>query len=312
MQAMGLLPSFDNTLGALFIGFSVSTMVYGVFLVQVYHYYHRYPSDKAGYKVIVALLLILETTHQAFNGHSVYYYAITNYMNMIALLDKPVWSLVFQLLGGAVVGAIVKLLFTLRVWRFSYGNVYALPALPDLVHLRVVGIVALGIGVLNDIGVAAALCYYLQSMRSSYTQSDSLIRSLTLYAVNTGVLTSAMSFATLIIYNFMPRNFIFVGCYFVQSKLYGVSFVATLNTRQIIRGRGTDGEAKGSPGFEIVVDRQCQTHSIPLQIATIKTDTSSRDVESGEGQERQQNSATFSALHDDFTEGQRPYYTVGW
>jgi hypothetical protein len=103
---------------------------------------------------------------------------------------------------------------------------YALSALPDLLNLRVVGIVALGIGVLNDIGIAFALCYYLQSMRLYYTQSDSIIRSLTLYAVNTGVLTSAMSFTTLIIFNFMPMNFIFVGCYFVLSKLYAVSFIA--------------------------------------------------------------------------------------
>jgi len=188
----------------------------------------------------------------------------------------------------------------------------ALPALPDLIQLRVVGTVALAIGVLNDIGVAIALCYYLQRMRSSYTQSDSLIRTLTLYAVNTGVLTSAMSFATLIIYNFMPKNFIFVGCYFVQSKLYGVSFVATLNTRQIIRGRGTEGDVKKSPGFEIVVDRQCHTLSIPLQTHSTKR-TSDQDIESrGEQEQRQQNFATFSASHDDFTEGQRPYYTVGW
>ena len=67
---MTTLPSFDNTLGALFIGFSVSTVrvlfvftrwlcwsfnrLYGMFLLQVLNYYRRYPLDKAGYKAIVS------------------------------------------------------------------------------------------------------------------------------------------------------------------------------------------------------------------------------------------------------------------
>ncbi|KAG6371580.1 hypothetical protein JVT61DRAFT_9290 [Boletus reticuloceps] len=233
---MVTLPSFDNTLGAL---------LYGVFLVQVYNYYRRYPSDKAGYKAIVVLLLLLETAHQAFIGHTVYWYSITNFLNIAALFGKPVWSLVFQVLIEAVVAAVVKFFFILRVWRFSYGNMWLtaflllldlgqlglaiyytvkidqLPALPDLVNLRVVGIITLGIGVLNDAGIAIALCYYLQKMRSSHTQSNYLIRNLTLYAVNTGALTSAMSLATLFVYNFMPTNFVFAGCYFVLSKRRG-------------------------------------------------------------------------------------------
>jgi len=321
------LPRFDNTLGALFVGFGVSAVLYGVFVVQVYIYYRRYPSDKAGYKAIVALLLLLETAHQAFIGHTVYYYTITNFLNVAALLGKPIWSLVFQLLEGAVVGAVVKFFFTLRVWRFSYGNVWLstfllllvfgqlgvaivftvksheLTTLADIINLRVLGIVSLGIGVVNDIGIAISLCYYLQTMRAYYTQSDSTIRSLTLYAVNTGVLTSAMSFTTLIIYNFMPRNFIFVGCYFVVSKLYAVSFIAALNTRQNVRGRGTDAEPKRSPGFQIVTGQRLSLN-IPLQTATIKRDD--LDIESHRAQENVPRSG------DDFLERERPYYTVGW
>ncbi|KAF8551281.1 hypothetical protein OG21DRAFT_1524560 [Imleria badia] len=301
---MASLPSFDNTLGALFVGFSMSTVLYGMFLLQVHNYYRRYPSDKAGYKAIF-LLRVLETAHQAFIAHALYYYSITNYMNMLALFGKPVWSLVFQLLAGAVVGSVVKFFFTLRVWRFSYGNVW-LTAF--LVSPSVLGIIALGIGVVNDIGIAIALCYYLQSMRSCYTH--------------------AMSFTTLIIYNFMPKNFIFVGCYFVLSKLYAVSFVAALNTRQIIRGRGTDGEPKKSQAFQIVTEQQhTRSLSIPLQTSTIKREDV-LEVESRVKQEVCQPSTDFKPLEwppqqqnavenapgfsDDLEEQQRPYYTVGW
>ncbi|KAG6376909.1 hypothetical protein JVT61DRAFT_940 [Boletus reticuloceps] len=91
---MAALPRLDNTLGALFVGFSV---FYGILFVQVYIYYRRYPSDKAGYKAILFLRL-LETVHQVFIGHTVYYYTITHFLDIAALLGKPIWSLVVRAL----------------------------------------------------------------------------------------------------------------------------------------------------------------------------------------------------------------------
>lgn len=59
------------------------------------------------------------------------------------------------------------ILTTYESVRFSRVN----PVIPDSVFLlQVLGIVALAIGVLTDIGIATALCYYLQSMRLYYTQ----------------------------------------------------------------------------------------------------------------------------------------------
>lgn len=40
----------------------------------------------------------------------------------------------------------------------------------------------------------------------------------------------------------LPGKFVFMTFYFIMSKLYAVSFLATLNTRTLIRGRGTDNE----------------------------------------------------------------------
>ncbi|KIJ64657.1 hypothetical protein HYDPIDRAFT_112055 [Hydnomerulius pinastri MD-312] len=320
-------PAFDNTLGALLIGFGASAVAYGMFTIQVYTYYRRYPSDKAGYKALVALLWILETADQALIGHCVYYYSITNYMNIAALFGKPVWSIILQMTIGALVGTVVKLCFSMRVWRFSYRNwwltgilmlltfgqmglaitftikSFELPGFPDLVNLRVVGSISLGLGVINDMAVAAALCYYLQSMRSSYSNADSMIRTLTIYAVNTGVLTSACSFATLIIFDFMPNNFIFICCYFVLSKLYAISFLATLNTRKIIRGRGTDREHGKTTSFQMVTDSMQRTINIPMQMPmpTIQEDL--------DYIEEYQKSQTRS---QDSTHSSAPHYAIGW
>ncbi|KAI0696019.1 hypothetical protein BC835DRAFT_1414558 [Cytidiella melzeri] len=287
----------DNTYGATFVGFAISTSLYGILCAQTYTYLRRYPLDKVWYKALVLLLWIIETTHQALIGHAAYYYTITyvrpivlllrasplrphsNWGNSAILLAAPIWSLVVSVslhvsvALGALAGSCVKMCFAMRVWRFSGGNNYvtALIVLLTvaqfasacvytaqglelssllLVHqLKLVGSLSLILGVATDVVTASALCWFLRNLKTGYKQDDSLVNVLTLYAINTGVLTSAVSLATMILYNLMPENFIFMACYFVLSKLYANSFLATLNTRRVTRGRGTDAETATMPTF---------------------------------------------------------------
>jgi hypothetical protein len=50
----------------------------------------------------------------------------------------------------------------------------------------------------------------------------------------------------------MPHNFIFVGFYFVLCKMFGISFMTTLNTRKAVRGKGTDQEDSPIPNSNAV------------------------------------------------------------
>ncbi|KDQ50502.1 hypothetical protein JAAARDRAFT_199904 [Jaapia argillacea MUCL 33604] len=296
MAQLALSLDLNSTLGADFVGFAVSSVVYGILTAQVYTYLKKYPLDKTGYKLLVASLWVLETVDQAFIGHQFYFYCITNYGNPLVLIDRPgIWSLVAQVEVGALAGSIVKACFAMRVYRFSNQNIYVsgliilmiltqlgemsffmllsrvtepydlkaprqpirfsgshgLKSLADLVTVKGLGSSSLALGVATDAVTAFALCYFLQGLRTGYAGSDSLVNSLTLYAVNTGILTSAFSLATLILYNIMPANFIFMAFYFVVSKLYAISFLATLNTRRIVRGQGTDRERSTGTTFQM-------------------------------------------------------------
>ncbi|KAI0087891.1 hypothetical protein BDY19DRAFT_953691 [Irpex rosettiformis] len=234
---------------------------------------------------------IVEAAHQALIGHASYYYSISNWGNTAVLLYAPIWSLVVEVLLGALAGTFVKLCFAMRVWRFSGGNIWItalivllsfaqlaaatvytvkglqLSSLLLVNQLKVVGSLSLILGVVTDFITAAALCWFLRNLRTGYKKDDSLVNLLTLYAVNTGVLTSAVSLATMILYNVMPGNFIFMGCYFVLSKLYANSFLATLNTRRVTRGRGTDAETGTMPTFLMVgkVTRHQPDHYVDHQ-----------------------------------------------
>ncbi|KAG1841929.1 hypothetical protein DFJ58DRAFT_807424 [Suillus subalutaceus] len=292
MSVEYLIPRFDNTLGALLVGFSVSATAFGMLTIQVFTYYKRFPQDKAAYKALAALIWSISLVDQAFIGHSVYFYTITNYLDPLPLeTGKPQWTLILQMTLGAVVGAIVKACFTLRVWRFSYRNwwltaflflmvlaqlgtaivftvkCFKLPTFTSIISLKSLGSLSLGIGVVTDISIAAALCFHLQKMRSSHPTADSMINTLTIYAVNTGLLTSTVSLSTLVLFDLMPTNFVFICLYFVVSKLYAISFLATLNTRKTIRGRGTDPEGGKAASFSMVTDSMQPSVGMPIQLA---------------------------------------------
>ncbi|THU81732.1 hypothetical protein K435DRAFT_735312 [Dendrothele bispora CBS 962.96] len=261
----GLPFTVDNTLGALLVGFAASCVLFGVVGVQVFSYFRRYPQDKSIYKGMVILIGACELLDQILTGHVVYFYLITNFFNPAALLiGKVSWSIILQQTAGATVGSIVTLCYSIRVWRFSNRNLFItatlvglslghlatsivftvqafhLPTLPAVANLRGIGTIALGLGAATDILTAASLCYFLGKLRTGHKNSDTLVDTLMRYAVSTGVVTSAVSITTLVLFNVQPHNLIFIGVFFVLSKFYAISFMATLNTRRSIRGRGTD------------------------------------------------------------------------
>ncbi|KAI0761808.1 hypothetical protein BD413DRAFT_616797 [Trametes elegans] len=257
--------------------------------MQAYSYFRRYPSDVWWYKCLVAAIWILELVDQAFIGHAVYFYVVTKWGQVLALLQGPVWTLIVQVTIGATVGAFVKVCFGMRVWRFSKHNIpvtglimlgtlaqlgaaglftaraFQIPSIAQVGDLKLVGSLALGLGVATDVVTAAALCWFLRGLKTGYKRDDSIVNTLTLYAINTGVITSAISLSTLILYDLMPTNFIFMAFYFVLSKVYANSFFAALNTRRSVRGRGTEGDHTTVPTFLMVGQTTKQeTHVDPV------------------------------------------------
>ncbi|KIM43036.1 hypothetical protein M413DRAFT_26241 [Hebeloma cylindrosporum] len=159
---------------------------------------------------------------------------------------------------------IVKSCFAMRVWMFSKKNIYItgvicimivtqfglalsycvnafrLPSLIQVHELSLVASLALGGGLATDVVIAIALCYFLRRLRTGFQRSDNLVNMLCIYAVNTGALTGAISLLTLVLYNARMDTFYFMPPYFTLGKFYAISFLCTLNTRKVTRGRGTD------------------------------------------------------------------------
>ncbi|KZV66846.1 hypothetical protein PENSPDRAFT_654556 [Peniophora sp. CONT] len=325
------LPNQINTIGSLAIGWGLSCLVLGIVGTQAWTYYARYPSDSWTYKLLVASLVALQLLHQALVGHTVWFYSVANFGNNATYFMPPVWSLSVQVVLGAFVGAIVKTCYGMRVWRFSQGNyvvtglIMAMTAaqlatafaftvrsfnvtLINSQTIKNIGLASLALGAVTDIFTAASLSYFLHHMKTGYLRSDTLIRQLIVHTVNTGLLTSLFSFAVLILYNSLPRNFVFMSVYFILVKLYAVSCLATLNSRRFVSGRGTDNDAHhASPEEGLALPSLSKKQSLRAAHA---------QLEVGVHQEvsivTEQSEAR--TIHTVSSHGKVPYipYTTGW
>ncbi|KAJ3927172.1 MAG: hypothetical protein NXY57DRAFT_1026422 [Lentinula lateritia] len=271
---MSLTFDLNDTLGAAFIGYSISCVIFGIFTTQAISFYHRYRTDPLNLKILVGVVWCTELLHQTLVAHALYHYTVSLFGSPIAVFTEPVeWSLVTQVLVGAISGSIVKACFVVRVWRFSNRNKIVTAALAvvilvqigcilayevgafrlqnilDIAKIKVVASLALATGALADFLIAVALCYYLRKLRTGYREPDSLLNSLVQYALNTGALTSTMSILTLVLYDARTSTFQYMGVYFVLSKMFAVSFMCALSTRKQVTGKVGDEYAYTNGGF---------------------------------------------------------------
>jgi len=100
--------------------------------------------------------------------------------------------------------------------------------------------------VLSDVCITAALCVLLYGRRGIFRRTHAIIDTLIVYAINRCLLTSAVAIIEVIVFSTSPNSLWFIAIDFVIGKLYANSFLASLNSRKTIRGRGLDSDTDSS------------------------------------------------------------------
>jgi len=122
---------------------------------------------------------------------------------------------------------------------FGYGirlvQIKILPRVPEIVDLIDT---ALGSTMATDILLSMALSVLLHRGRSGIPRTDRMINTLILYTVNNGLLTSVCALLDVVVHATLPTTFAFLSFYFLLSKLYTNTFLATLNARRSLAGKG--------------------------------------------------------------------------
>ncbi|OCH90213.1 hypothetical protein OBBRIDRAFT_619694 [Obba rivulosa] len=248
----------DGTLGAAFLGNLAAAIFYGITNVQTYLYYKRNEADSTSLKSIVFFLWILDGLHFALITHAIYTYAVTNFANPLAVMI-PTWSIMAHVAVTGVSDVLVRSLFCQRVWKLSGRNwlltgaiaISSLITFGGSIAFSIRGLeidnffafseiswilyTSFGLGVVADLLIAISLVVFLQRRRTGFSRTDSIVRILMLYSINTGALTTLCAFLCLVMYATMPDNFVFIAFYFVLPKLFLNSFLATLNARRSLR-----------------------------------------------------------------------------
>ncbi|EMD32776.1 hypothetical protein CERSUDRAFT_99153 [Gelatoporia subvermispora B] len=244
--------------GALLLSMAFSSILFGVTLLQTYTYYDRYSDDPKYLKSFVFLLFVLDLIHMVSVIDSLWFDLVPNYGNIAVFSTVPI-GLALETGTTVSIGALVQCFFALRVWLLSRRN----PLLPILIvalslayfsvgiyytaatrlrptHAAVLKIqwsalTTLSLGLAADIIITLSLVYYLLKSRSGLTRTDKLIDVLIVYTVNSGLLTTVAAICTLVLDRVLKNTLWDVIPYFLISKCYVNSVLATLNAREKLR-----------------------------------------------------------------------------
>ncbi|KAH8104822.1 hypothetical protein BXZ70DRAFT_1005324 [Cristinia sonorae] len=254
--------------GAALVGIVIEGTLFGVTLLQTYTYYKHYPEDSLTMKLLVGILTALDSLHLIFCIRSVYWYLVINFGRW-EILDEVTWTSILQADVNGLIGIIVQYFFTRRLWKMS--NNWFLAAILSSEDFTLAWVLAiftayafklgkfssfgsltwitctgLGSAAAADVIIAIAMVYYLSQKRTGIESTDSLVSTLMVYSVNTGLLTSILATSSVILFLTMQTNQIWMVVFWIMGKCYVNSFLASLNSREGLRNIGN-----GGSGFEM-------------------------------------------------------------
>ncbi|EMD31217.1 hypothetical protein CERSUDRAFT_89243 [Gelatoporia subvermispora B] len=272
----------EPSIGGSMLGMILSIMFYGVTLLQTYIYYDSYWGDPSLMRIYVAVLFVLDTAQVVAVIDAVWFYVVPNFGNVDALSGVHP-SLAVEIGITISIGLLVQSFFAMRV-RFMSGRNRIIPALifaltlaqfalgiyyatisdridqPIAIQHRVIKILlaSLACGMAADFLITTSLVYYLHRGRSGLRTTDRLINILITYTINTGSLTLLAAMCTIILNQLKPTLFWDVVPYFLLSKCYVNSTLATLNARTRLRNM-TSGVTTDTAQLELGVLQEGST-----------------------------------------------------
>ncbi|KAJ3849812.1 hypothetical protein EV368DRAFT_85167 [Lentinula lateritia] len=271
--------TIDNSLGALFIGLIIASVLNGVTYSQTWFYFSaqtRDRSDPIWLKLTIQVMTVvfLDLMHQLFTSQWIYYYCVTNFSNAAALNTIP-WSYYGMAMPMGLNTIIVQTFYVWRVWKLSkhlilpgilwsicltqFGlllyYVYRVSGLTSAAEFSTVmgpyAIATNGTGTAADIFIAAAMVYLLQQARTSIKRTNNVLRAVTIFTVTTGIVTGVCAIFVLSMASAYPGTNIEVTFYFILARLYANSFLATLNVRDHMRDRSHSGGVITTSDFQV-------------------------------------------------------------
>ncbi|CAL1699892.1 unnamed protein product [Somion occarium] len=227
--------------------------------MQVFLYYKFYSRDPLHFRLLVALTWVSDLVHTGMACSSNWSYLIGHFGDE-QIIDSIIWPITVTIALTAIIIFFVQSFLAYRIFTLSKRNWIFTTPIAALAVLRLatalvstskmiqlkryslfvesiswVFTLSLSLGTAVDVLITVTLCWYLNQSRTGFKSMETIIDSIMLYTIETGLLTSVMTVLSLICWLTMSHNLIFLGLHFAISKLYANMLLATLNARKIIR-----------------------------------------------------------------------------
>ncbi|KAG2144284.1 hypothetical protein DEU56DRAFT_910635 [Suillus clintonianus] len=250
----------NNTLGPLQVGGSIMIFLFGIYTLQTYYYFKRYPNDRLWIKLLVVWIWFEEIGHTVSVMTGMYLLTVTEFgqPDAEAVTTMPTgyaWSIIFS---GSV-GSIVEAFFAHRMYVLS--KQWFLPCLAwGLASFRFAGSMVAAAKVFGDISldvfstkwrwlitacfatgagadiiVAGGQCYYIYREKriAIGPTTMKLLDRLLAYTVETGLVLSMSAVVILIIWGTTPHSFWWFGVFLFYTEIFANCMMAALNTRRV-------------------------------------------------------------------------------
>ncbi|KAI1792526.1 hypothetical protein LXA43DRAFT_1093494 [Ganoderma leucocontextum] len=263
----------DKTFGAYLLGTFLGLILYGLIVHQAYRYYHLFHSDDSFIRLLVGVVLALETLHTALTMYLCYNVLVTYYGNLgYALASGGPWSLNIQPVLNSITALSAQLFFARRVYEmgsrfhiaalsamlllavgfgFAIGTAYQSFATISTLSTSGIGWLIsapVGVSLLADLILTTTLTSVLWYSRSGLEYNNTLLGHVVIYVVNTGLLhciLNALGLAfTIDDYNRSTLLVLFFGT--ISTRVYANSFLSVLNSRNALAKRGLEVVSDGS------------------------------------------------------------------
>ncbi|KAF7304127.1 hypothetical protein MIND_00644300 [Mycena indigotica] len=250
----------DSTYGALLVGVILSAVLFGISCTQAYMYHARFPTDPRRLKVLVGVVWACEAAHLGLVSHTLYTWLVTDYGHPERLLGRPPVSLTGFIVLTVFVSVIVQGFFSYRIHVLSKSRVMAY-----LTYL--ITAVRLGLGLTifalalqadtlaafsvqfdwllltmwsltaaGDIVITLSLVYLLWVQRGKvHKETGAFLDRIIKWTIETGVATSTFTTVMLICFHTMPHNFVWMGLFVMEARMFANSLFASLNSRTVLR-----------------------------------------------------------------------------
>ncbi|KAF9468722.1 hypothetical protein BDZ94DRAFT_1246111 [Collybia nuda] len=249
--------TLDGTLGALLVCVLIAVALFGVICLQTYQYFSYYVKDKLYIKILVGTIWCLEFTHTVVIVQALYNVVVTNFGTPSFITNQPI-TLNISVIFSGLINTGVQGFFAYRIkliskrwlvpiicWSLlAVRLTCAIASSAVVIRVQIVGVttnykwlltlllVATAVG---DLVVAVALAYFLSKGRRGFLQTTRVINYLILFSIETGVITSLIAIAVLIIFLTKPSSYAWIGMLLFLAKVYTNSLLLSLNNRKNLR-----------------------------------------------------------------------------